>query len=567
MFRNRQYLIFFFFIFLFLCLLSRLFFLQVVSFERFSDMAANQHNRVLKIEPRRGTIFDRFLEPLAINLEVPSVYSDPRFVKDKEEAARKLADILALDRQDLVEKLNRKNAFVWIKRKISRKEAEALEKEAIKGVFFTDESKRNYSSDGLASHVLGFVNIDNKGLEGLELFYDRELKGEPGWRHLVRDARRRTVLYDREESVPPKNGLNLVLTIDSVIQYITEQELKNMAEKHNASGACAVVMEPYSGRILAMASYPDYDLDDYSVTPKEVMKNSCLSSIFEPGSVFKVVTAGAVLNEGTVTMDEVFDCENGEWNVAGRVLHDYHAYGDLSFREVIVNSSNIGTVKAAMKLGEERLYDYIDLFGFGEETGIDLPGEVAGINRHPRTWSRSDITTIPIGQGIAVTPLQMASALSVIANGGRLMRPYIVDRIITLDGNVHRSFGPSVVREVLSEETCSKMKDMLRAVVKEGTGRRADSRLYETCGKTGTAQMVDPKGGYYPDKYYATFIGFAPKEDPEVVIVVSAKDPHPVYFGGSVAGPAFRKIAERSVQYLESNRQPDVDAEIGLTGR
>lgn len=551
--RTRQYLVFVFIMFLFISLLGRLFYLQVVRTERFTSLAANQHNRVLKIEPRRGTIFDRFMEPLAINLDVPSIYSDPRYLEDKEHAAKELSRVLGLNEESLLKKLYKGKAFVWIKRKVEPYEAEKVKELGIKGVYFLEESKRSYADGELASHLLGFVNIDNKGLEGLELLMDDELRGKPGWRHLIRDAKRRTVHNEETESIPAENGLNVVLTVDSVIQYIVEEELDKMSKKFNAKGASAIVMEPYSGRILAMANYPGYDLQEYSVTPKKLMKNSCIADIFEPGSVFKVFTASCVLNEGIVDLNDKFDCENGEWHVAGRILHDYHAYDTLTFKEVIAYSSNIGTVKAAQKAGPDKLYEYIKMFGFGSKTGIDLPGEVRGISRHPKVWSRSDITTIPIGQGIAVTPLQLASGLSVIANGGRLMKPYIIDKIISLDGNVHKEFEPTVLREVLSEQTCNKLKDVMESVVQEGTGRRARSKKIDLCGKTGTAQMVSPAGGYYPDKYYATFIGFAPKQRPQVVIVVSAKDPHPIYFGGSVAGPAFKAIAERTVQYIGSN--------------
>lgn len=555
MFRTRQYLVFFFFVLLLCLLLTRLFYLQVIRSDSFSKMAAEQHNKVFKIEPRRGTIFDRYMEPLAINLDTPSAYGNPREVEDKERTASALSDILGLDRELLVEKLERDKAFVWVKRKVDAGEAEKIERSSLPGVYFLSESKRNYSSDSMASHVIGFAGMDNEGLEGLELLYNDKLKGKPGWRHLIRDAKMRTVLFNERESIPAENGHNLILTVDSVIQYIAEGELSAMARKYHASSASVVVMDPYSGRILALANYPGYDLNAFSETPRARMKNAAVSSIYEPGSVFKIVTASAALNEGVVHLDDVIYCENGEFRTGGRVLHDFHPYGKLSFLEVIAKSSNIGTVKVAQKLGEEKLYEYIQKFGFGETTGIDLPGEVEGISRPFEIWSRSDITTIPMGQGIAVTPIQLACAISVITNGGYLVKPYIVDRITTWEGETYKTFAPGPKRRVLSEETCEKMRTVLRRVVTDGTGRRARSRMYETCGKTGTAQMVNPRGGYYEDKYHATFIGFAPLDDPVVAIAVMAHDPHPVHFGGSVAGPAFRKIAERTLQYLGSGKE------------
>ena len=552
MFRARQYLVFFLLIFFLSSLFFRLFFLQVVSFEDFSVMAAMQHNKVLKLEPRRGAIFDRYMEPLAINLDIPSIYCDPREIDDKERAAGLLSNALGVDREVLLERLTRDKAFIWVKRKVDPSLAEKVKRLRLEGVYFINESKRKYSSDNMASHVIGFAGLDNEGLEGLELLFNDELKGKPGWRQMIRDARMREVLLDHRQYMPPQNGMNLVLTIDSVIQYIAEDELRKMALRFNAEGASVVVMEPSTGKILALASYPDYDLNDFASCPRRLMRNAAVSEVYEPGSVFKIVTACAALEEQVVGLEDEIFCENGEYRTCGRILHDYHAYGRLTFQDVIVRSSNIGTVKVAKKLGKDRLFRYMTSFGFGRKTGIDLPGEVGGISRPPSVWSGSDISTIPMGQGIAVTPLQLACAVSVIANGGYLMRPYVVERIKTWEGGVYREYGPEIRGRVLSEETCAKIKEVLRGVVTSGTGRRADSELYETCGKTGTAQMVNERGGYYPDRYYASFIGFAPRENPVISIVVTARDPHPVHFGGSVAGPAFKGIAERSLQYLSS---------------
>lgn len=372
--RARQYLVFFFFVILLISLLYRLFYLQVLNYERFSSIASGQHNKVLKIEPRRGTIFDRYMEPLAINLDVPSVYCDPRSVRDKERTADVLSGILGIDRDDLLEKLNRDKAFVWAKRKVDPDTAEKVKKADLDGVFFVTESKRNYSSDNVAAHVIGFAGVDNDGLEGIEMVYDEKLKGKPGWRHLVRDAKRRTVLYNEKDSIPAQNGYNVVLTIDGVIQYIVEEEIRDMVREHNAASASAIVMDPVTGKVLAMANYPDYDLNSFSEAPKETMKNTSISSVYEPGSVFKIVTACAALNERVVELEDVFDCENGEYKVGGRVLHDFHRYGNMSFADVIAKSSNIGVVKVAQMLGEEKMFAYMRMFGFGEKTEIDLPG-------------------------------------------------------------------------------------------------------------------------------------------------------------------------------------------------
>jgi cell division protein FtsI (penicillin-binding protein 3) len=299
-----------------------------------------------------------------------------------------------------------------------------------------------------------------------------------------------------------------------------------------------------------MAGSPGYDPNNMAAALNENIKNPAVSDVFEPGSVFKAVTASAALEEGVITLEDKVYCENGKFWVRGRLLNDYHAYGELTFEDVIAKSSNIGVVKTAIDLGEEKLFEYVKKFGFGEKSGIDIPGEVAGISRPYRTWSRSDITTIPMGQGIAVTSIQLASAISVIANGGYLMKPYIVEEITTWEGGQIKRVLPETRRKVISEKTCEKMKKVLRKVITDGTGRNAMSKKYETCGKTGTAQMVDPAGGYFPDKYYATFMGFAPKENPLISVVVVARDPKPNHFGGTVAGPAFKGIVEKTLEYL-----------------
>lgn len=550
MFRTRQYVVLGFTIAILLSLLIKLSILQIFQFDKYSNMASEQHKRVFRVEPRRGTIFDRYREPLAINLDAASVWCDPRGIEDKEGTASALADILGVDRDLVRGKLSRDKAFVWIKRKIRPEDEKRIQGLDLRGVYLISESKRIYPNDSMASHVIGFVGVDNDGLEGMERHFDASLKGRPGLRHLVRDARRMTVLFNENDSVPSQNGQNLILTIDTVIQYITEEELRVMAEKHNAASATAIVMDPYTGEVLAMANYPDYDLNASYAAQRGLLKNSAVGDIYEPGSVFKIITASAAINEGVVDPDEKIYCENGEYHAGGRILHDYHSYGDLTFRDIIVKSSNIGTVKVAERLGGETLYKYIGKFGFGRKTGIDLLGEVEGMSRPPNIWSRSDITTIPIGQGIAVTPIQLACAVSVIANGGYLVKPRVVSEVTTWEGNTHKVFGPERRETVLKKTTCDLMKEILRSVVTDGTGRRAGSKLYDVCGKTGTAQMVNPAGGYYKDKYDATFVGFAPAKDPVVCIVVVAHDPHPVHFGGSVAGPAFSKIAERTLQYL-----------------
>ncbi|MDD5634164.1 MAG: penicillin-binding transpeptidase domain-containing protein [Candidatus Omnitrophica bacterium] len=559
--RARQYFVLVCLMLLLGSFLFRLFYLQIISYARFSDIAYRQHNRVLKIEPRRGTIYDRNMEAMAINLDIQSIFCDPRSVTDKEATAEVLSSTLGVDKTDLLDKLQKDKSFIWVKRKVDSRTSEKVKALKLKGVHFITESKRNYPNENMASHVIGFVNVDNVGLEALELVWDEKLRGEPGWRHLVKDARQKTVLLKEEETIPAKNGYNIVLTVDTVIQYIAEDELKKMVKKFNADGGSVVVLDPYNGKILAMANYPNFNLNKFAETPRSMVKNAAVCDVYEPGSIFKIVTASAALNEGVVSLTDRFDCEMGEYAVAGRVLHDYHPYGMLPFLEVIGKSSNIGTVKVAHKLGSKRLYEYIIKFGFGSKTGVDMPGEVPGINRPAWEWTRSDITTVPIGQGIAVTSLQLACAVGVVANGGYLIKPYIVDKITTWEGGIYKKFEPTVVRKVLEKETCVKMKKIMKYVVSDGTGKPANSKYYYFGGKTGTAQMVNPQGGYYTDRYDASFIGFAPVDKPAVVIVVTAKNPHPIHFGGSVAAPAFKGIAERTLQYLGIKPEKEVPSQ------
>ncbi len=550
MLKSRRYLVIFIFAGLFFFLFVRLFCIQVVDRKRYSALADTQHNTTVAIEPRRGTIFDRYMDTLALNMDVYSVFCDPRVIRDRSAMARILSEELNIDSERLEARLDSDRAFIWVKRKIDRDTYIRLREMKLTGVHFRPESRRKYPNEIMASHLLGFTGIDNDGLEGLELFYDKELRGRPGRRHITRDARMRAVLRKDALSIPAHNGNNLVLTIDSVIQYIVEEELAAMMDRSNAQGGTIVVMEPSTGKILALAGRPAYDPNEISRADPATFRNPVVSEVYEPGSVFKIVAASAVLEESTMSLSDTVHCGNGQFQVGGRLLRDFRPHGELSFEDVIAVSSNIGIVKAAIELGEKKLFEYIRDFGFGEVTGIDLPGEVSGISRHPRVWSRSDITTIPMGQGIAVTSIQLASAVSVIANEGVLMRPYITDEITTWEGVVIKKTDPVKKRRVISEKTSEKMKRALRKVVTDGTGRRAFSRRYVTCGKTGTAQMASPEGGYYSDRYYAAFIGFAPLDVPAISVVVVARDPRPDYFGGTVAAPVFRRITERVLEYL-----------------
>lgn len=510
-----------------------------------------QHNVTIELSPKRGFILDRNLKPLALSLKADSVYAVARDVKNKREVAKELSEILNRDEEVLYERLTRDKQFVWLARKVSVDVARKVQALGINGISLIDETKRFYTGGFLASHVIGFVGIDNAGLEGLELLYDRYLKGAAGEKSIARDAKGRQLPFLVRRHIPPVDGCDLILTIDEVIQHITEEALEKIYKKYNAKAATAIVMNPKNGDILAMANYPNYDLNDFASSDAISRKNTAVSSYFEPGSVFKIVTASACLEEKSTSFEKVFYCEKGSWYVRGHILHDHRPHAELTFREVIEKSSNIGTVKAAMLLGEENLYKYIKLFGFGEETGINLPGEIPGVIRPPDKWSRYSITAIPMGHEIAATPIQLAYAASAIANKGILVKPRIVSKIIDSNGQTIREFMPAVKRRVISEETALKVTKLLEGVILRGTGKRARIPDYRAAGKTGTASKIEPSGRYSKTRYMASFVGFAPVDDPAIVVCVMVDEPRPQYFGGTVAAPVFKEITDATLRYLQ----------------
>ena len=505
----------------------------------------------VELEPRRGTIFDRNMQVLAVNLNADSVYANARQITDKKRTAKLLAETLGLNESMVLERISRDKAFVWIKRKITYEESARLRKLKLKGIELIKESKRFYPNRSLACHLLGTVNIDNVGLEGLELQYNRYLKGESGWLVSMRDARKKLLQSYQNEFIPPKNGLSLVLTIDEVIQTIAERELEKMCEKYHAKGGSIVVIDPKTGDILALANMPKYDLNEPSKRPQEAIRNRAINDFFEPGSVFKVVTASAVLEEKAAKLTDKFYCENGEYKIGRRTLHDVHPYGELTFQEVIEKSSNIGTVKAASLLGPARMYKYMKAFGFYEKTGIDLPGEVAGMNRPVSKWSKVSMYAIPMGQEVTVTAIQLALAIAVIADNGYITQPRIVKEIVDENGETVKKFPPKIVRKVISPETAYRMRNVLMGVVTSGTGKKAKTEEYTTGGKTGTAQKV-VGGTYSHDSFIGSFIGFAPVGKPVLAAAVCIDEPKVVYYGGDVAAPVFRNVIDESLKYMNT---------------
>ncbi|MDD5120635.1 MAG: penicillin-binding transpeptidase domain-containing protein [Candidatus Omnitrophica bacterium] len=554
-YRRRNEAVFLvFFIFLLLCV-GRLLFIQFFRSSYLTSIANKQHNQIVELEPRRGTIYDSNLKAQAFNMSMDSLYAVPNAIKDKESVINKLNSILGLKHSYLEDRLNRKKSFIWLARKIAPDQAAAIKKLNIKGLDFLKETKRIYPNSYLASHIIGFSGMDNVGLEGVERTYDRYLKGVPGWAVFLRDARQKK-LDIWEKMVVPVDGEDIVLTIDEVIQYIAERELDKAFRDFNAKGASIVVMDPHTGRILAIANRPTYDLNDHSQVSKDAMRNRAICDLLEPGSVFKIVTASAALEEKKITEEDVIFCENGSYKVGGRILHDHRPHGLLTFRQVIEESSNIGTVKVAQRLGQDKLYQYVRAFGFGSKLGIDISGEISGIINPPRLWSKTSITAIPMGHEVGVTALQLASAISVIANGGQLMKPYIIDSVRDNQGRLIKQNKPVLIHKVISLDTAMRIKKILTGVIEEGTGKLAKVTGFSAAGKTGTAQKIEPGGGYSHSKYVASFIGFAPAEDPMLTIVVIVDEPHPYYFGGVVAAPVFQKVARDAIRYIKGNEFP-----------
>lgn len=552
-YHRRFNAVFLAFLILFLFCVARLCFIQFFRSDYLASLAKKQHNLFIELEPRRGTIFDANFHPLAFNVAVDSVYGSPNEIPDKDKPGliNKLAGILKLDPAYLRDRLNRKKSFVWLARKINPEQAQAIRALKIKGLDFVKESKRSYPNGYLLSHIVGFAGLDNAGLDGIELNYDKYLKGEPGWALFLRDARQKK-LDIWEKMILPKDGFDVVLTIDDVIQFIAERELEKVCKATYAKGASIVIMDPHTGAILALANRPTFDLNEYRQSPKENMRNRAIADMFEPGSVFKIVTASAVIEEGKVSEEQTFFCENGSYRIAGHVLHDHTSHGVLSFREVIEQSSNIGTCKIAQILGQDSLYQYVKKFGFGDKSGIDMLGEISGVIREPRFWSKTSISAVPMGQEVGVTALQLTAAISVIANGGNLMKPYVVKEIRDKMNVQIKTFSPVLVRKVISLDTSSRVRKILIGAVEEGTGKLAKIPGVSIAGKTGTAQKLDPGGAYSHDKFVASFIGFTPAEDPLIAMAVIVDEPHPYYFGGVVSAPVFKNVATDVLRYLKT---------------
>ncbi len=514
------------------------------------EVAHLQHDLTIIVPPMRGLITDREGKEFVTNLKTPSIYAIPRVIpkEDKAKVAKEVALILKLDRKGVEAKLSKDKAFVWLKRRTNMEEAEEIKKLKNPGLGILEESKRFYPEGSMLAHVIGFSNVDNEGLEGIERYMDADLRGRPGKRITKRDALGREIKALEEKNLPAIDGNKIVLTIDQHLQYLTERALDQAFKQWKAKAGWAIVMDPYTGEILAIANRPAFDPTHYHGSVPDTRRNRAITDMYEPGSVFKIVAASGALNEGVVTPETLINCENGKWNWGLKVLHDVHPYGTIPVWQVIVKSSNIGTVKIAKKLTPEKLQEYIKNFGFGGLTGIDLAGEAPGFTRPPAQWSKTSPYNIPMGQEVMVTAIQMTAAIAVIANGGHLVKPYIISRVEDPAGVVLKVKKPTVKKTVIRPETAAMMRQILTRVVDEGTGTKAKIPGIPVGGKTGTGQKILPGGkGYSHNAFMSSFIGFAPSDNPRYVMTVVLDEPKPLYYGGTVAAPVFKEVMEAAL--------------------
>ena len=536
---------------LFLNVLGRAFYLQILQHENLVKKADKQHQHRVDLTPARGSILDRNGTTLAESIHMDSCYAEPRRIKDVDGTAGVLAPILGIPKVELVAKLSVNKSFIWIERWLSPEVATRVRNMRLPGIGFAPESKRFYPNMEIAAHVVGFTGHDPNGLEGIELKYDSTILGNTGYMITERDALGRNIAIKNTVIKDSSPGKSVVLTLDKTIQFIAEKELAKAVTENNAKSGMALVMESDTGKVLAMANYPTFNPNSYSRYSLAQLRNRVVSDSFEPGSTFKVFTIAAAIDSGSIKASDVYNCENGSYRIADRIIHDDHPQSRLTVSEIIKYSSNIGSAKIGIKMGEEKLSSYLRNFGFGGRTGIDLPGETPGsLKRH---WYGVDLATITFGQGVSLSAIQMVSALSTIANGGNLMRPYLVEQILDDSGTVVQKFEPQIVRRVISSETALKVTKMMETVTGDGgTGTKAALDGYRVAGKTGTAQKVDPvTRAYSPSRRIGSFVGFVPADKPKLTIAVIIDEPQGVKYGGVVAAPAFREIAQNSLAYLK----------------
>ncbi|PKL52339.1 MAG: penicillin-binding protein [Nitrospira bacterium HGW-Nitrospira-1] len=553
-------------VFGFFAVFFRLTDLMVFNHAIYAERAKSQQVKAEDIQVRRGNIYDRKGRAFAVNLELESLYCDSKEVVVDKDGLQRLSGILGMDAKVIQAKFKQGKRFTWINRKLAQDTAAQIKKLKIDGIGFVPEAKRYYPKGILASHVIGMVGRENQPLEGLELKYNKYLSIAGGKVYFARDASGKQLSsgVDMEEA----KGNDLLLTLDEALQYIVEKELDKAMAQWKSVAASAIMMDPFTGEILALANRPAYDLNDTGRANQNAIRNRVITDIYEPGSTFKVIIGTAALEEKLYNLDSKFDCSRGAIEVGGKVIRDAHRHGMLTFKEVIQKSSNVGSIMIGMKLGKERLYRYAKLYGFGDETGIDMPGEVSGWIRKPDSWSATSIGAIPIGQEVAVTPLQILRAYSAIANGGSLVQPHLVSEIRTPEGRTIFSFQGETKR-VLTEKTAKVFKDILKTVVEVGgTATEAAVEGNQVAGKTGTAQLIDHRTGRYSkDRFISSFVGFVPADNPKIAMIVVIYEPKGQIYGGIVAGPVFRDIANQALSYMNVPMDEDYRNDLLLVSK
>ena len=547
--------------------LVRLVQLQVLSRAGFERQAARQSERTITLDPRRGAILDRAGHPLAVSVDALSIYAVPQEVSDPAGTAQALAKALGLDaagRRDVLAQLQKSRGFVWVRRKVDPVAARAVRDLQLEGIGFLTENRRYYPKRELASQVLGYVGLDNTGMSGIEYAFDDQIRGRGAKVAIQVDARRRAVGHAEK---PSTEGRTVVLTLDESIQHSAERELDRALAETGSVAGVIVVLEPGTGEILALANRPAFNPNRFAAYPSSRWKNRAVADAYEPGSIFKIFTAAAALQEGVVDPDETIDCGGGFIEIAGIRIDDHRVFDHLTFRDVMAKSSDIGVVRVAQRLGRESFNRYVRAFGFGAATGVELPGESAGLLRPTSRWSALSLASLSFGQEIGVTAVQIAAAVGAVANGGYLMKPFVVRAVEDSAGRVVKSYKPVAVRRVLEPRTVEVVTDLLKGAVRGGTGEKAAVPGYTVAGKTGTAQKIDATGRYSMDDHVASFVGFVPASRPALVILVSLDTPRgTLNHGGDVAAPVFARVAEDSLRHLAVPSE-DPDRVLRATAR
>ncbi|HDY71174.1 MAG TPA: penicillin-binding protein 2 [Nitrospirae bacterium] len=551
----------------FLVIFLRLSDLMILDHARMARIAEVQYTKGQNVLVRRGSIYDRRGKELAVNLERQSLYSDPEQIKSPVDVAKALHGVINAKEGRLIEKLSSDKRFVWLERNISPSIVKKIRSLGIEGLGLLPNMARFYPKGNFASHLLGFVNIDNVGLEGVEKRYDRFLSTSGGRVALTRDAHG-NILYT-EDDLLESYGNSIVLTIDEGLQNIVEAEIDRAVGKWRPYAATAIMMNPYNGEVLALANRPSFNPNHPGDYRPSYRRNRAVTDLYEPGSTFKLVMAAAALNEGVATLQSRFDCSEGYVEVGKRKIRDVHKHGWMTLKEIIQKSSNVGAVKVTLRLGPDRFYRYMKKLGFGEKTGIDLTGESSGIVKEPSAWSGTTIGAVAIGYEVMVTPLQILRAYAAVANDGYLVKPHVVSRIISPDGEVLWRYGPVRKKRVLSVRTTRMLRKAFKSVVSEdGTAPLAAVDGNLVAGKTGTTRMLDPVTKKYSRKMFvSSFVGMVPADNPVFVLVVVLWNPHKKYYGGEVAAPVFSSIAEKALSYMFVPRDDTDNEEVLVVGK